>query len=52
MIDSVRKILHALNQIEVHGSTNLNLLLACIQEMEKLERGMADANQPVERQNL
>lgn len=52
MDEIVRKVLHALNRIEVHGSTNLNLMLACIQELEKLERRIADADQPVEREHV
>ena len=40
MTERICSVLHALNQIEVRGSSNLNLLLACIQEMEKMKRDM------------
>ncbi len=36
MQDRLKTILEALGAIEVRGERNLNLLLACIQELKKL----------------
>lgn len=35
-MDTITAVICTLNQIEVHGKDNLNRLLACIQELEKL----------------
>lgn len=48
MEERLRKVLEALNAIEVRGGRNLNLLLASIQELERicesLEREARDRN--------
>lgn len=52
MVGNLRKVINTLNQVEVHGSANMNMLLACIQELERLERRMTDADQTAERRHV
>ena len=52
MVNEVRKVIQALNQIDVRGSVNLNLMLACIQALERLEGRLTDADRHVERKHV
>lgn len=52
MVGNLRKVINTLNQVEVHGSMNMTMLLGCIQELERLERRMTDGDQAEERQDV
>lgn len=41
-MDKINAIIHTLGLIEVHGKDNLNRLLACIQELERLRDQMQE----------
>ena len=37
MDESIEKVIHTLNLIEVRGAENMSMMLGCIQELQKLK---------------